>query len=87
MIFTVYRLRLHGVKLPADRVKATATRARLAFGTHPVCWVQKRATLLDCLELEVAEVTKITERGMMIKGYENHPSGVSRPQLWWCVPG
>ena len=92
MVFTVYRLRRFGVKLPADRLKATGTRARLRFETHPVYRVQMRATLydavtgeaLDCTELESAMVTKITDRGIMIRGYENHPGGVLKPQLWWC---
>jgi hypothetical protein len=84
---TVYPLRSKGKKLPQEEVKANGRRGELEFGKRddgaPVNIATFRGERGNVIgQLECATVSRITEKGLMVKGFE---WTTNYPQVWWCV--
>ena len=90
MLYKVYRLRKHGLKLAPTEIAETEVLAILECGPHfrysniwcAMLYEPETRKLIG--ELHGSRTTVDDERGIMVVGYNGSRSPV--PQAWWCVP-
>lgn len=92
MFCTVYRLRNFGERLDSMAIARTAARGYLTLGPRPLGPQHILIASLGRLggpenaSLSGAEVTKIGDTGIMIRGVETFGNYKIARQVWWCVP-
>ncbi|RYH18380.1 MAG: hypothetical protein EON54_27475 [Alcaligenaceae bacterium] len=84
------------MKLPLEEVHARPYSGWLYLGRDPRVTSPQEVVRLLRSERDQADVVepmlhpllrKIDRGGILLRGLEEVRSGVTQPQVWWCLPG